>query len=345
MQASGLNRNLEKAEGLSDEDSFPKNHNVLEKVTLNSDSSELIIDGQTFGGKFDSESVDTDALLSWLYAGSSIGEQLLAWNRMIDERSNQCVDLIQALGREFNSLQNSCERKLEQLRNEEAFISVEGLFCEEQTRREQVGRYGFQTFEELLRKRQEELLERNTEEQSDSNRSEIDAISAILKELHTSHFGYDETLSGMAPRLYDFDGAEEDEWRLHDFIHPNDSMVHMVVSKMKEQVSMEVSFSGFYSLQELHKTFKIHLQYMFHNFFFCLQISKVDAKIMRNFSMIRQLELKLGSVSALDYRMILLPLMRSFLQVRTHHRKFCSSALFCTFAFFICQCLMFLFIA
>lgn len=270
MQASGLNRNLEKAEGLGDEDSFPKNHNVLEKVTLNSDSSELIIDGQTFGGKFDSESVDTDALLSWLYAGSSIGEQLLAWNRMIDERSNQCVDLIQALGREFNSLQNSCERKLEQLRNEEAFISVEGLFCEEQTRREQVGRYGFQTFEELLRKRQEELLERNTEEQSDSNRSEIDAISAILKELHTSHFGYDETLSGMAPRLYDFDGAEEDEWRLHDFIHPNDSMVHMVVSKMKEQVSMEVSFSGFYSLQELHKTFKIHLQYMFHNFFFLL---------------------------------------------------------------------------
>ncbi|XP_021306691.1 uncharacterized protein LOC8059839 isoform X3 [Sorghum bicolor] len=282
MQASGLNRNLEKAEGLGDEDSSPKNHYVLEKVTLNSDSSELIIDGQTFGGKFDSESVDTDALLSWLYAGSSVGEQLLAWNRMIDERSNQCVDLIRALGREFNSLQNSCERKLEQLRNEEAFISVEGLFYEEQTRREQVGRYGFQTFEELLRKRQVELLECNTEEQSDSNRSEIDTISAILKELHTSHFGYDEALSGMAPRLYDFDGAEEDEWRLHDFIHPNDSMVQMVVSKMKEQV--------------------------------CMEISKVDAKIMRNFCVIRQLEHKLGPVSALDYRMILLPLMRSFLQ-------------------------------
>ncbi|ONL94023.1 Ubiquitin carboxyl-terminal hydrolase-related protein [Zea mays] len=281
MQASGLNRNLQKAEGLGDGDSFIQNHDVLEKVTLNSDSSELIIDGHTFGGKFDSESVDTDALLSWLYAGSSIGEQLLAWNRMIDERSNQCVDLIRALGREFNNLQNSCERKLEQLRNEDAFTSVEGLFCEEQTRREQVGRYGFQTFEELLRKRQE-FLEHNTEEQSDSNRSEIDAISAILKELHTSHFGYDEALTGMAPRFSDFDGGEEDEWRLHDFIHPNDSMVHMVVSKMKEHVTME--------------------------------ISKIDAKIMRTLSVMRQLEHKLGPVSALDYRMILLPLMRSFLQ-------------------------------
>ena len=74
---------------------------------------------------------------------------------------------------------------------------------------------------------------------------------------------------------------------------------------------------------------------MFHNFFFCLQISKVDAKIMRNFSVIRQLEHKLGPVSALDYRMILLPLMRSFLQVCTHHHKFCSSALFLHFLLFL----------
>jgi len=73
MQSSGLNRHLEKAEGLGDGDTSPKNHNVLEKVTLNSDSSELIIDAETFRGKFDSENVDTDALLSWLYAGSSIG--------------------------------------------------------------------------------------------------------------------------------------------------------------------------------------------------------------------------------------------------------------------------------
>ncbi|XP_035817966.1 uncharacterized protein [Zea mays] len=280
VQASGINRNLEN-DGLGDRDSSPQNHNVLEKVILSSDSSELIIDGQTFGGKFDSESVDTDTLFSWLYAGSSIGEQLLAWNRMIDERSNQCMDLIRALGREFNNLQNSCERKLEQLRNEEAFISVEDLLCEEQTRREQVEQYGFQSFEEILRKRQAELLERNTEVQSDSNRSEIDAISAVLKKLHTSHFGYDDAFSGMAPRLFDLDGVE-DEWRLHDFIHPNDSMVHTVISKMKEKVTVE--------------------------------ISKIDAQIMRNLSVMRHLEHKLGPASALDYRMILLPLMRSFLQ-------------------------------
>lgn len=80
---------------------------------------------------------------------------------------------------------------------------------------------------------------------------------------------------------------------------------------------------------------------MFHNFFFCLQVSKIDAKIMRNLSVMRQLEHKLGPVSSLDYRMILLPLIRSFLQVRIHHHMFCSSALFCFFFFYICQRLIF----
>ncbi|OEL31063.1 Inactive ubiquitin carboxyl-terminal hydrolase 53 [Dichanthelium oligosanthes] len=280
MQSSGLNRHLEKAEGLGDGDTFPKNYDVLEKVTLNSDSSELIIDGESFGGKFDSENVDTDALLSWLYAGSSIGEQLFGWNRMLEERANQGMDLLRALEREFNSLHNLCKRKLELLRNEEALIHVERIFAEEQIERDQTGQYN--GYEELLRKRQE-LLERSTEELTNSRRSELDAVSAILKEVHTSHFGYDEALSGMAPRLCDFDGPEEDEWGgVHDLMHTNDSVVQTVVSKMKDQITME--------------------------------LSKIDANIMRNVAVMHQLEHKLGPASSLDYRTILIPLMKSFLQ-------------------------------
>ncbi|XP_025792659.1 uncharacterized protein LOC112873810 isoform X4 [Panicum hallii] len=280
MQSSGLNRHLEKAEGLGDGDTFPKNHNVLEKVTLNSDSSELIIDGESFGGKFDCENVDTDALLSWLYTGSSIGEQLLCWNRMLEERSNQGIDLLRALEREFNSLQNLCERKLEQLRNEEALISVESIFTGEQAQRIKTGQ--FNGYEELLRKRQGVLLERNAEELTNNSRSELDAVSAILKEVHTSHFGYDEALSGMAPRLCDFDGL--DNWSMHDLMHSNsnDSVVQMIFSKMKEQNTME--------------------------------LGKIDAKIMRNVAVMHQLEHKLGHASSLDYRMILVPLIKTFLQ-------------------------------
>jgi hypothetical protein len=56
---------------------------------------------------------------------------------------------------------------------------------------------------------------------------------------------------------------------------------------------------------------------MFLNIFW-LQISKIDARILRNVAVIKQLEHKIGPASALDYQIILLPLMKSFLQVRMH---------------------------
>jgi len=163
---------------------------------------------------------------------------------MLEERSNQGIDLLRALEREFNSLQNLCERKLEQLRNEEALISVESIFAGEQAKRNRRGQ--FIGYEELLRKRQGVLLERNAEELTNSSRYELDAVSAILKEVHTSHFGYDEALSSMAPRLCDFDGLDDEEWNMHGLMHSNsnDAVVEMIVSKMKEQITMEVSSCG-----------------------------------------------------------------------------------------------------
>ncbi|KAL6648750.1 hypothetical protein ACP70R_012974 [Stipagrostis hirtigluma subsp. patula] len=267
LQSSGPNRQLEKDEGLGDGDSFPKNHDILEKVTLNYDSSELIIDGHSFGGKLDPDNVD---------------KQLLSWNRTREERSNQSMDLLRTLEREFNNLQNLCERKLEQLSNEAGLNAVENLLLEDQRQREHVGQYAFQGYEERLKKRQEELLERNAEELFNGSRSELDVISTILKEVHTSHFGYDEAFSGIGPRLCDFDGAEEDEWRLHDFVNPNDSVVMLVVSKLKDQIIIE--------------------------------LSKIEARIMRNVAVMQELEHKLGPALALDYRTILIPLMKSFLQ-------------------------------
>ena len=164
---------------------------------------------------------------------------------MLEERSNQEIDLLRALEREVNSLQNLCERKLEQLRNEEALISVESIFAGEQAKRNRRGQ--FIGYEELLRKRQGVLLERNAEELTNNSRYELDAVSAILKEVHTSHFGYDEALSSMAPRLCDFDGLDDEDWSMHDLMHPtsNDSVVEVIVSKMKEQITMEVSSRGY----------------------------------------------------------------------------------------------------
>lgn len=50
-------------------------------------------------------------------------------------------------------------------------------------------------------------------------------------------------------------------------------------------------------------------------FYLIVQISKIDARIMRNVTGMQQLELKLEPVSAHDYQSILLPLVNSYLRV------------------------------
>uniref|UniRef100_A0A0E0CVM8 USP domain-containing protein n=1 Tax=Oryza meridionalis TaxID=40149 RepID=A0A0E0CVM8_9ORYZ len=222
MQASGLNdRNTDKDEEVADKDSFPKNRSNLEKVTLDSDSSLLILDGQAFEMRSDRDNVVADPFLSWLYTGPSVEEQLLDWNHMLEVRSDQCTRILHELEKEFSALQNS---------------------------------------------------------------SELHAISTILREVKTAPFRYDETFSGMTSNHRDYDGTEEDEWGFYDFEHSNDSVVQLVVSRLKEHVAME--------------------------------LNKIDARIMRISAVIEQLKLKLGPGSVLDYRTILLPLLKSFL--RTH---------------------------
>ncbi|VAI09236.1 unnamed protein product [Triticum turgidum subsp. durum] len=279
MQSCGLSRSSEKDGELGDGDCFPKNNTILEGVTLDSVSSSLILDGRVFGGKSKSgpENVDTDEFLSWLYAGSPpIGEQLSEWNCMLVDRTSQGMQILDMIDKEASSLKNFCEMKHEQLNIEEGVLAVNNIIQEEQRLRDRGGRYSYQGYEELLRNRQEELLETRFRS------SEYDAISNVLKEVCTSHFGYDEGFSGMTSRQCDFDGSAIDDWRLHDFMHPSDSVVPTIVLRMKEHVTTE--------------------------------LGKIDARIMRSVALMQQLDLKLEPAAFVDYRSILLPLLKSFLR-------------------------------
>lgn len=57
-----------------------------------------------------------------------------------------------------------------------------------------------------------------------------------------------------------------------------------------------------------------------------MQLSKIDARIMRNVTGMQQLELTLEPVSAFDYRSIILPLLKSFMRVCVKKFNFVSSA-------------------
>ncbi|ONK55473.1 uncharacterized protein A4U43_UnF2660 [Asparagus officinalis] len=266
---------------------------LLNGVGLSYDPpSSLLIDGPVFHGKkndIDEGVPDTDAVISWLFAGPSSGDELISWTRMREEKSHQGLEILRMLDKEFGAVQSMCEKKCEHLSYEEALQTVENLCVEEFKKREKQDEKPavHQSYEALLRKRQEELLERDNEVMMfDSTRFELEALSNLLKEaqtLNVSQFGYDEAVSGVTSRLCELECGDEDVWRVHDFVQQGDTCIEIAIQRQKEQLSVE--------------------------------LNKIDAKIMKNVNNMQQLELKLGPTSALDYRSIVLPLVKSFLRL------------------------------
>lgn len=57
-----------------------------------------------------------------------------------------------------------------------------------------------------------------------------------------------------------------------------------------------------------------------------MQLSKIDARIIRNVAEMQQLELKLEPISTNDYRAILVPLVKSYLRVCIQTAETCTAA-------------------
>ncbi|KAJ6411641.1 hypothetical protein OIU84_008259 [Salix udensis] len=228
---------------------------------------------------------DADALLSWIFAGLSSGDQLQSWIRTKEEKMNQGMEILQTLEKEFHHLQNLCERKCEHLSYEQALQAVEDLCLEEGKKRETDMLVEHKSYDSALRQRREQLVENEHDALFISSRFELDAISNVLKEadtLNANQFGYEDTYGGIASQFCDLESGEDGNWRTKDPMHQVETCIEIAIQRQKEQLSIE--------------------------------LSKIDAQIMRNVNGRQQLKCKLQSVSALDYRSILLPLVKSYMR-------------------------------
>nr|XP_011464559.1 PREDICTED: uncharacterized protein LOC101311291 isoform X2 [Fragaria vesca subsp. vesca] len=267
--ACGLGRYSEKSSCAMD-DGNNTNQGVeliKERIILSGDASCLLLDisdctsSAGNGTPTDGTGLlsDSDALLSWIFAGPSSAEQLTSWMQTKEEKTQQGMEILQMLEKEFYHLQSLCERKCEHLKYEEALQAVEDLCVEEGKKRENATEFSNRSYEYVLRKRKEEL-ERENDMMFNASRIDLDAITNVLRDYQ---FGYEETYGGVTSQLYDLESGEDDDWRAKDYLH---------------------------------------------------QLSKIDARIMRNVTGMQQLEVKLEPVSAHDYRSIVLPLVKSYLR-------------------------------
>ncbi|KAL6566178.1 hypothetical protein OROGR_001793 [Orobanche gracilis] len=205
--------------------------------------------------------------------------------RAKEERVQHGLEILQLLEKESYHLQGLCERKYEHMSYEEALQAVEDLCLEEGKRRQLAIDFVRRSYDSVLRKRREELIENGNEISVISNRFELDAITNVLKDaesLNVNQFGFEETYSGIASHLCDLESGEDDDWRAKDYMHQVDSCIEVAIQRQKEQVSTE--------------------------------ISKMDARIMRILVAMQQLEVDLEPASSHDFRSILIPLVKSFLR-------------------------------
>ncbi|PKU74290.1 uncharacterized protein LOC110094340 [Dendrobium catenatum] len=294
----GLVRYSEKDNAAGDTVQTDNGGEALDGVRLAYDSARLLVDGHLFHTKTGSkisdasslvDGIDTipdaDAIVSWLFFGSSCEEELSAWKCRKEEKFQLGMETLQILEKEVYLLQSLCERKCEHLSYEEALQAAENLCVEEFRKRDPSMKLAPQSYEFVLRKRQEELIEREDDVMYTSDRLELDAISNVLKEsqgLSIAQFGYDETLSSEASCLSELD-YDKDERRAHEYAQQADTCIELAIQRQREQLSVE--------------------------------LNKLDAKLMHNVNGMQQLEAKLGPASAYDYQTIIIPLVKCFLRL------------------------------
>ncbi|XP_050220988.1 uncharacterized protein LOC126671275 [Mercurialis annua] len=295
----GLGRYSEKSSTIDDLNAAQV-FEIKDKIVLNGDASCLYLDECLLPSEYAPSSPydvatntshvgvppDADSLLSWIFAGPSSGEQLQSWMQTKEEKVHQGMEILQSLEKEFYHLQSLCERKCEHLSYEEALQSIEDLCLEEDKKRES-DMHDRSCYEYVLRKRKDNLVHSGNDDLFISSGIESDVIANVLKEveeMNRNQFGYHDTYGGVTSQLCDLESGEDVDWRTRDYANQMDTCIQGVIDGQKHQLSVE--------------------------------LSKIDARIMRNVTGMQHLELKLEPVSAHDYRLILLPLVKSYMRAQ-----------------------------
>ncbi|KAJ0585698.1 putative ubiquitinyl hydrolase 1 [Helianthus annuus] len=278
-RSCGVGRYSEKSNAIEELTNVTKVNEISEKIAFDKDGSSLLLDANTF------QDNDDDSLLSWIFSGPTSQEQLTFWSKTRDEKMHKGMELLEMIGKEFSHLQSLCDRKLEHVSYEEALQLVEDLCVEEGKKRENTTEFVRQSYESVLRKRRDEIT-KHDDDVTCVNRFEVEALTNVLKEVdsfNVNQYRFEDTYGvvNVNSHACDLESGEED-WRVNDYLQQLDTCIEIGIQKQKEQLSVE--------------------------------LSKIDARIMRNLSDMQQLEAKLGPLCALDFGLVVVPLVKSYLR-------------------------------
>ncbi|XP_065618766.1 uncharacterized protein LOC111988403 [Quercus suber] len=202
-----------------------------------------------------------DAIVDWLLkGGTNIGEQLKQWKNLIETCKSQGKEFFKIYEAEFHRMQNTCEKKIEYLRDIKECQNLESIYVEEDKRREEFGNEPL-SYESLLSKRERQIKNTNDEN------SESDIIWKTL-----AGHNDDNEINLEIKRLID------------EMAHHGDNEIKLEIRRLIDEMTAK--------------------------------LYKFDAIIRTTTIAMKQTAQKIDTVTACDYRSILVPLLKSFMRVR-----------------------------
>ncbi|KAI4326660.1 hypothetical protein MLD38_031949 [Melastoma candidum] len=291
-QNAGLSECHEKSSESFEEAGFvSQDMELKERVVLDGDVISIAIDSQgkssstaesyASGDVAASVPMDIDSLLSWMYAVPSLKDPLT----QSLQRKDHAMEILQRIEKEFCVLQSMCEKKIELLGFAEALHSAEDLCINEGKRRG--GNEDPRSFHSVLRKRLEELQVDKTDAILDSGKNEVDAITRILREaeaLNAAQLDKEDCHGGVASNIHDRESGDVEDSKSTRYLHQEDTCIEVTIEKQKDECSDE--------------------------------INKIDARIMKSVANRQQLEHNLEALSSFDYRVVIVPLVKSYMKIR-----------------------------
>ncbi|KAK1562480.1 hypothetical protein Q3G72_012646 [Acer saccharum] len=235
---------------------------------------------------------DSDDIVSWLYGGSNCKEGLESWSSLRESRRSQALKSRRAYFEKLSVLPNICSRNAEKNSNKlTAIQTVESMILQEIEKREKSPEYEPQLYMDLLKNRQKKLKEINNSFVT----SELDDISEVLEEQQvlSSEFDLISEVMEKAQEIPSRDQSQsegccvEDESRMQECTKQRESCIEKALRMLKKQLLKDLCFHS--------------------------------AIILRRTNALNQYERKLTNITVCDYRSIVVPMLKSFLQSRLNN--------------------------
>ncbi|XP_059670268.1 uncharacterized protein LOC132315870 [Cornus florida] len=234
---------------------------------------------------------ESDSFLYWLSTSLLTEKKLVSWTHACDHTKAQGTELFQVLKKESHLLQKLCEKKCEYSSRHEALEHVSlSIYIEEFVKIQEDQSYVPQGYGSLLRKWQEELTGRNDDSISSSSKVELDVISNVLKEsqsINANQLGLEETDTDLTCFLCDLKCGEDGKCKMQGYRHQEEARIKTATQEQMEGLSSE--------------------------------LCEIDAWIMQTIADMKKLEIKLARASVHDYRLMMLPILKTFMRAQLEY--------------------------